>query len=483
MKRRRCRSEAVIFSKPSLAKNARGRYNCEMDTSWQTAPPSPISGTTPPPTSATSARVPAAKSQARFKRAERKQIEWRPLALDQLLPADHRARVVWRYVESLNLEPLYAQIKAVEGGVGRDGTDPRILMTLWMFATIEGISSARQVDRLCARDLAYLWICGGVGVNYHMLSDFRTNHAEYLDQLFTDTIATLLHQELITLETVAQDGMRVRASAGSSSFRREPTLEKCLEEAREQVRKLREEQHRDGDPDASHTRREAAQHRAAVEREQRIQQALAELPQLQAQKEERKKGSGAEARVSTTDPEARKMKMADGGYRPAYNVQFATEGETRFIVDVDVTNEGNDHGLLAPMHQSIRDRYGKTPKNYLVDCGFNTKEDITIVEQRGTQVYAPIHAAAQMLEKGNDPHARQRDDSNEMAQFRQRMATDDAKTLYKTRPSIAEFPNAVCRNHGLSQFRVRGQIKTKAVALWHALTHNLQRMMTLGWVT
>ena len=478
------RSEAVIFSKPCLAKNARGRYNCEMDTSLQTASPSPTQATpSTSPTPATPARAATAKSKARFKRAERKQIEWRPLALDHLIPADHRARVVWRYVESLDLEPLYAQIKAVEGAAGRDGTDPRILMALWMFATIEGISSARQVDRLCERDLAYMWICGGVGVNYHMLSDFRTDHGEYLDQLFTDTIATLLHQDLITLETVAQDGMRVRASAGSSSFRREPTLEKCRDEAREQVRRLREEQKRDDDPDARHTRREAAQHRAATEREQRIEQALSELPQLREQKEQRKAGTGAQARCSTTDPEARKMKMGDGGYRPAYNVQFATEGGSRFIVAVDVTNEGNDHGQLAPMHQAVRDRYGKTPKNYLVDCGFNTKEDITTVEQRGTEVYAPIHGAAAMLVKGNDPHARQRKDSDEMAAFRERMATDDAKTLYKTRPSIAEFPNAVCRNHGLTQFRVRGLIKTKAVALWHALTHNLQRMMTLGWVT
>jgi transposase len=473
----------VIFSEPGLAKIFEGRYNSGMDTASPLTPAPTLAST--PPTSAptTTLSPPTAKSKARFKRAERKQIEWRPLALDQLLPPDHRARVVWRYVESLDLEPLYAKFKAVEGAAGRDGTDPKILMALWMFATIEGVGKAREVGRLCERDLAYMWICGGVGVNYHMLSDFRVDHGEYLDELFTDTIATLLHQELITLETVAQDGMRVRASAGSSSFRREPTLEKCLEESAEQVKRLREEQQRDSSEDSQYTRREAAQHRAAVEREQRIQQALAELPELREQKEQRKKGTGAEARVSTTDPEARKMKMADGGYRPAYNVQFASDGNTRLIVGVDVTNEGNDHGLMAPMYQSICERYGKTPKNYLVDCGFNTKDDITTVEQRGTQVFAPIHGAAKMLEKGNDPHARQRDDSDEMVAFRKRMATDDAKTLYKTRPSIAEFPNAVCRNHGLTQFRVRGTLKTKAVAIWHALTHNLQRMMTLGWVT
>ncbi len=474
----------MIFSNPCLAKNVRERYNWEMDTALQTAASSATSrAILPAPPLASLACATAAAGKARVKRPERKQMEWRPLALDQLIPADHRVRVVWRYVESLDLEPLYAQIKAVEGGVGRDAVDPRILMALWMFATIEGISSARQLGRLCERDLAYLWICGGVGVNYHLLSDFRVQHGQFLDQLLTDTIATLIHQNLITLETVAQDGMRVRASAGGSSFRRQPTLEKCRDEAREQVQKLREEQQRDDDQDASHTRREAAQHRAATEREQRIQQALAELPQLQAQKEDRKTGTGAEARCSTTDPEARKMKMGDGGYRPAYNVQFATEGGSRFIVSVGVTNEGNDFGQLDPMHQNIHDRYGTRPKNYLVDCGFFSKDAMTTVEQRGTQMCAPIHGAATALKKGIDPHARQRTDSDEMAAFRQRMATDDAKTLYQTRPSIAEFPNAVCRNHGLSQFRVRGQIKAKAVSLWHALTHNLQRMMTLGWAT
>ena len=137
--------------------------------------------------------------QARVKRPERSQMEWRPIALDQLLPADHRARVVWRFVDSLDLGPLYAKIRAVEGGPGRDTTDPKILMALWMFATIEGISSARQLDRLCERDLACMWICGGVGVNYHMLSDFRTDHGDFLDQLLTDTVTTLMHQGLVTL--------------------------------------------------------------------------------------------------------------------------------------------------------------------------------------------------------------------------------------------------------------------------------------------
>ena len=193
-------------------------------------------------------------------------------------------------------------------------------MALWMFATIEGIRSARQRDRLCERDLAYMWICGGVGVNPHLFSDFRTDHGEFLDQLLTDTIGTRIPQNLITLEVVAQDGRRVRASAGSRSFRRQPSLEQCRDEAREQVRTLREESEREADSDASNARREAARQRAATELEQRVHQALEKLPQLREQKEQRKQGTGNEARVSTTDPEARKMKMGDGGFRPAYPV-------------------------------------------------------------------------------------------------------------------------------------------------------------------
>lgn len=407
-------------------------------------------------------------------------MEWRPAALDELLPADHRARVVWRYVEGLDLSPLYAPIKAVVGGPGRDPVDPRILLALWLLATIEGVSRARQLARLCERDLAYMWICGGVGVNYHLLADFRTAQGEFLDRLLTDTLATLLHQELVTLDVVAQDGMRVRAHAGSSSFRRQKTLEEQQALARQRVEQLRQEGQDDSQHEASNARREAAQQRAATEREARVTQALAELPQLQAQKEQNKKGSGEKARCSTTDPEARIMKTGDGGFRPAYNVQFATEGEARLIVAVEVVNSGSDRGQMAPLHQRISKRYGKTPKKYLVDCGFATKDDITALEKCETQVLAPIHGAEGIKRRGNDPHAPKKGDSPEMITFRQRMATEEAQALYKQRPSIAEYPNAECRNRGLAQFAVRGLKKVKAVALWYAVAFNFLRLHSLG---
>jgi transposase len=415
----------------------------------------------------------------RVKGPERSQMEWRPASLDQMIPAVHPVRSVWLYVEGLDLSPLYQGIKAVEGHVGRDAVDPKILMALWLWATLEGVSSARQLARLCERDWAYQWICGGVGVNYHLLSDFRTGHGEFLDQLLTNTIATLLHRQIVTLETVAQDGMRVRAHAGSHSFRREPTLQACRQQAAAYVQKLREENEDDEATGSGTARQKAARARAARERLERVEDALKDLKELEQQKEARKKGSGERARCSTTDPQARTMKMANGGFSPAYNVQFATDASSRLIVSVDVSNNGSDGGQMAPRHEDIQKRYGRYPKNYLVDGGFSTKKDITTVERRGTHVFAPIVQEEFIRARGNDPHARYPGDSDEMLAFRQRMATDEAKSQYKQRCSVAEYPNAVCRNRGLHQFLVRGIKKVRTIALWHALTFNLTRMMTL----
>jgi transposase len=411
---------------------------------------------------------------------QRHQIEWRPAALDQLVPGDHRVRLVWQYVDSLDLSGLYARIRAVPGEVGRPATDPRILLALWLFATIEGESSARQLEKLCQRDLVCRWICGGVGVNHHTLGDFRNDNAEFLEQLLTDSVAALLHQGLVTLQTVAQDGMRVRASAGKSSFRRIPKLKECHKQAEEHVRRLAEESRNESAQGQSEARREAAQRRAATEREARVKKALEEAETLRQEREKRKKGSGEGSRASTTDPEARVMKMADGGYRPAYNVQFATDGESRVIVGVAVTSSGNDGPQMAPMHAKITSSYHKRPNIYLVDGGFVNHESITTLESQGTEVYAPIHDKERMERKGVDPYARQTRDTDESYAFRQRMATAEAQVLYKRRSSIAEFPNAVCRNRGLQQFRVRGQAKAKAVSLLYALAHNFTRMMTLN---
>jgi transposase len=409
------------------------------------------------------------------KRPHRSQIEWRPLALDQLLPEDHRARLVWQYAETLDLAPLYALIRAVDGEPGRDAVDPRLLLALWLLATIEGVGSARQLDRLCQRDLAYLWLCGGVTVNYHLLADFRTQHAEFLDQLLTRSVAALMHQGLVTLQRVAQDGMKVRASAGGSSFRRRATLETCLAEAAAHLERLRAAQ--DEDAGASDRRREAARLRAAREREQRIARALEELAELEQRP--KKKKNAPPPRASTTDPEARRMKMADGGFRPAYNVQFCTDGAQRFIVGVDATNHGNDWGRMAPMHRQLQQRYGQAPAEYLVDCGFPCQDDLDVLAGAGTAVYAPVHGEERMRARGVDPFSERKGDNGAMVQFRQRMKTDEAQAIYRQRSSIAEYPNAECRNRGFAQLRVRGSVKAKAIALWYALAFNLMRLISL----
>lgn len=420
------------------------------------------------------AAPPAGRGRPRVQRADRQQVLLRTQALDGLLPDDHQARVVWQYVEGLDLTALYERIRAVEGRAGREAIDPKILMALWLYATLNGVGSARQLDRLCRDHVAYEWICGGVSVNYHTLADFRTEHVEVLDGLLTASVATLMHQGLVTLQRVAQDGMRVRASAGASSFRREPTLRECRLAAQQQIEALRKELEQD--PGSCAKRQQAARQRAATERAERIARALAELPKVQASKKLDEKDK---ARASTTDPEARVMKMADGGFRPAHNVQFATDTASQVITGVEVVNVGSDLGQMAPMVEQHRQRYGQAPQQMLVDGGFAKKEDIEEVSQPevGTTVYAPVQKPKK---EGQDPHAARAGDSEAVAAWRVRMGTEPAKEIYKERASTAECVNAIARNRGLRQFLVRGLPKVRAVALWFALAHNLMRAVTLG---
>jgi transposase len=401
----------------------------------------------------------------------RQQMEWRPLALDWLLPEEHPARIVWDYVRQVDLQALYDRIAAVEGHAGRCAIDPRVLLALWLYATLDGVGSARELARLCEAHAAYQWICGGVSVNHHTLSDFRTQQVQLLDGLLTQSVAVLRHEGLVELHRVAQDGMRVRASAGAASFRRRATLQQCLQEAEEQVQRLRGEVA--ADPAAGRRRQQAARQRAALERSQRVQKALEQLPEIAAKKKPQER---EQARCSTTDPEARVMKMADGGYRPAYNVQLATDTSTQVIVGVEVTNSGGDQGQLAPMAEQLEQRHEQRPQEMLVDGGFVKKEDIETLAAHGTAVYAPV-----MLSKDpNRPaHTPREDDSAAVAAWRQRMATAQAQEIYKQRAATAECVNAIARQRGLQQFLVRGLAKVRAVALWYALAHNLRRAVAL----
>jgi len=409
----------------------------------------------------------------RLRHAVRDQIEFQQCALDDLLPEDHQARIVWNYVCGLDLSELYQRIQAVQGGPGQAPADPRILLALWLYATLRGVGSARELNRLCQYHAAYRWICGGVSMNYHTLSDFRTQHVELLDRLLTESVASLMAEGLVTLDRVAQDGMKVRASAGAASFHRQPTLEEALTAAEEQLRQLKQEL--DADPAASKTRGQAARQRAAEQRAGRIRAALEQLPKIAAGKKAKDRDK---ARASTTDADSRVMKMGDGGFRPAFNVEFATATASQVITGADVTNAGGDQGQLAPMIEQHQERYEETPKEALVDGGFVKKIDIDQVSppQGGTIVYAPV---MESKDPQRDPHTPRDDDSPAVAEWRKRMATDEAKAIYRQRASTAECVNALARNRGLQRFLVRGLRKVKAVVLWYALAHNLMRAVAL----
>ncbi len=421
-----------------------------------------------------------ARGAPRYQRPERRQMRIITASLDQLLPAEHAVRTVLAFVQRLDLTAFDADVRAVAGSAGRPPVPPDLLVALGLWATLEGVASAREIARRCETDLPWQWLCGEVTVNHHLLSDFQTRHVARWEQLLIQGVATLLDQGLVSLNRVAQDGMRVRASAGSGSFRRRGKLDDCLAAARAQVAALKSEA--DADTGEANRRSIAARERAATEGVARLEAALAQLPELAEKLEKRKTGTGGEARASKTDPDARRMKMADGGTRPAYNVELATTDETRLIVGVEVTNEGTDFGQMTPMADGIERHYGQRPREYLADGGFAGRDDITSMEQQGTQVFSPIREEEKKRAAGRDPFARRERDTEEVARWRQRMGTEAAQAIYKLRSSIAEFPNAVFRNRGLKQFLVRGLQKVKAVALWQALAFNLTRIASQGWL-
>jgi transposase len=428
-------------------------------------------------------KPPTRPEQARLVKPLRDQLEWVPRTLESLLPADHPARTIWAMLERLDLSDFYASIKALLNRPGHPSTDPRVLLALWVYATTEGVGSARQLDRLCEEHDAYRWLRGGVPVNYHTLADFRTAHRKDLDKLLTKIIASLMAEGLVTLRHVAQDGMRTRASAGASSFRSQEGLEKCQAEVRQRVEEMAKQcEH----PDPGVSRRErAAQERAVRERQARIGEALRRMPDIKASKERQEKtlakkerGKIREPRVSTTDPEARVMKMPDGGFRPAYNLEIASDVDSQVIVGVGAVTKGSDAGEAVPMAEQVEKRADHLPDGYLIDGGFATRDDITTLERKGVTVYAPTRAPRTETSGRTQADSRP-DDTQEVANWRVRMETDEAKTIYRERAATAECVNAQARRYGLRQLLVRGVEKVLSVLLLVAVAHNLLRWHAL----
>jgi transposase len=408
----------------------------------------------------------------RLREPVRDQIELRAIDLDRLIGADHPARVIWDYVQRLDLGSLEQTVGAREHTPGQAPASPRLLLALWLYATSEGVGSARALARLCESHDAYRWLCGGVSVNYHGLADFRTVDSDLIDRLLTENVATLSAANVINLNEVVQDGVRVRASAGAASFRRSKTLHKELRKAQRRVAQLKQEVH--DDPDASNRRIRAATERAARETEARVKAALAKLAEIEAERERRAKtnkkqvAKQKEPRASTTDPQARIMKMADGGYRPAYNCQLATVAKGQIVVALETTTTGSDRGLMPPMLAQIERRYGSRPKRYLVDGGFNKNDDTEWAAGIGVKVYGPPIRS----KHDTDPYAPREDDGPGVTAWRRRMKSPHGKAVYKRR-TMGECINARLRQWNLRQFVVRGRLKVQAVLNLFALANNI----------
>lgn len=421
----------------------------------------------------------------RLLQPNRSQVELRASDLESLLAEDHRARLVWGYVVHQDLSKLIEAIKARDSNAGRAAIDPRILFALWLYATLDGVGSGREVARLSLEHDANRWICGGVSVNYHAINDLRAVNEALMDELLTDNVAALAGSGAISLQRVAQDGMRVRAAAGAASFGRQASLDEHLSQARELVQTIKTQAQ--ADPGQAKRQAQAAKLRAAQEREQRIRAALEQLSEVAAAKK-RNGGKAEDARASTTDADARVMKMGDGGFRPAFNVQFATTCEDQVIVGMEVVNAGSDMAQLAPMVEQVEQRLGQTPDEWLVDGGFPAHEQIDAVAGK-TDVYAPVPEPrakkdAKKDEAGNqvqqDKHAPKPGDSEEVAKWRARMASEEAKEIYKQRAATAECVNAQARNRGLLRMPVRGLAKVRSVVGLFVLAHNLMRMAVLA---
>jgi transposase len=415
---------------------------------------------------------PRVQGKPRLLEPVRDQIELRPVDLESLIGEDHPARKIWAYCVGLDLSALENAIKAREGEPGHPAIAPRLLLALWLYAVSQGVGSARALERLSQSEDAYRWMCGGVSVNYHTLADFRVANGELLDRLLAESVAALAHAGLIDLSTLTQDGIKVRADAGAASFRRRATLEQHLATALALVEELKREVH--DDPAASNKRIRAARERAARERVEHVEAALQALGEVEKVRKKREKKNRNQTekqrkpRASTTDPQARTMKMADGGFRPAYNVQVASVAGEQIVVAVEPVAVGSDRGLIGPMLQEVHSRTGHLPERHLADGGFGCARDIEWAHDNDVAIYCPPTNS----KHGRDPFAPRKNDGPGVLAWRQRMASEPGKALYKRR-SVCECIHARWRNWNLIRLTVRGLPKVKTVMLLYALANNI----------
>lgn len=487
----------------------------------------------------------AGDRQARCQPVNRNQLLLRPVDVEQLIGPDHPARAIWALVSQRDLGRFYDRIQAVEGVAGRSARDPRLLISVWIYAYMDGTASAREIARQCQYHPAYQWLTAATSISAHSLSDFRVAHAEALKDLTTQVLALLAQEGLVDLDQVTQDGTKVRASAGADTFRREPTIQRHLEQARQRL----EELERQPDEELSELTL-AARQRAAREKIERMQRALQQLEQIRQTKPEPEQ---ARVRVSLTDPESRIMKQNDGGYAPSYNVQFTTDAKQIVIVGVEVTQAASDAEQLQPAMERLQQEAGQAPRQALVDGGYTSRENIVGMAQREIDLIGPpldgqrqketlyqirgvapefrpeafawdgaanrytcpagkvlpykskqtlvgqtkytyladVNDCAACLDKprccptsGKTGRSIVRtEDGPEVAAFRAKMETSEAKAIYKQRGRVAEFPNLCLKQRfGLRQFSVRGLKKVNVEAIWVKLTFNVQQWIRLCWM-
>jgi len=485
-----------------------------------------------------------AQRAVRLKQINRQQMLLRPVEVEKLVEQDHPVRAIWELVGRLDLGPFYVDIEAVEGVAGRPVWDPQLLISLWIYAYKDGVSSAREIARLCEYQPAYQWLTGLEVVNYHTLADFRIRHKEALDQLFIEVLGVLSHEGLITLQRVMHDGTKIKACASDKSFHRKATIENHLRLAREQVEQM-------GDPHSEELSQRVAkaQQRALREKQERLEEAIRVLEEMEASRSEASEKK--ETRASSTDPEARVMLGAKGAYGPSYNVQISTDAKAKIIVGLGVTQAATDAAELKPAVERIEANMGEKPKQMVVDAGLTNQATLEAMTEKQVDLIGALPerrgvAEKRMKQRGVSPDfypqafeydasadccrcpagkvlpyeteersgasVRRRyrakasecrgcafqaqccpgtkrgrsvvrsEATAEMAAFQAKMETPEAQAIYKQRAGVAEFPNAWIKDKiGLRQFRLRGLVKATLEAVWACLTYNICQWIRLCW--
>lgn len=402
------------------------------------------------------------KRAVRIKEPERRQVELRTQAVDDLIGPEHPARLIDRVLGTLDLSAFVANTKAVTHGAGRPVMSPRMLLTLWLYAISNGVGSAREIERLTTSDDAYRWIVGDLRPSHDVIAIFRTSHGAAFDQLLTDVLGVLDHKGVLSLRTVAQDGTRVRASAGAPSFRSLGALEECREQAALHLKAVLASA---DDPELS-AAAQAAREAKARDYQERVDDAIEMLQSLPPKKD------GGELRVSTTDKDARVMKMADGGFRPGYNIQLGVAGKKtggpRAIVGVRVTNVGSDVSSLVPMQDQIVRRLGRAPSAVLADANHFRIDEIKELDRRGILPVVPPPRSRTRKKLGT------RQDDARLLQYRKWITSPAARSRYRQRAALAEHANACVKGRfRVDKLLVRGLSKVTCVALLASIAFTL----------